>query len=94
MALKPNASMVFTRYEIERDGVTLWFVCPDPGAGEPSDYEIFFPDAELGIATTPIVVTNIQTFGDACIQKLKRHYRAEQIAAKLNPLLGRTLTLP
>lgn len=94
MALKPNAQLVFTRYEVARDGVKLWFVCHDPGPGQPSDYEIFFTDAELGITTTPIVVTNIQTFGDACIQKLKRHYRAEQIAAKLEPLIGRTLTLP
>ena len=88
MALKPNASMVFTRYEIERDGVVLWFVCPDPGAGEPSDYAIYFTNAELA------AVTDLASFQTACLTKLKRVYRAEGIATRLDGLIGRTLTLP
>lgn len=94
MALKPNAVLTFTRYEVQRDGVLLWFVCPDPGPGEPSDYNLFFPDAELGIVTTPIVVTSLATFQSAVIAKFGRMVRANAIASKLDSLIGRSITLP
>lgn len=88
MALKPNASLTFVRYEVERDGVTLWFECYDPGPGQPSDYPVFVTNAELAGITT------VQQFGELVLAKLKRYYRADGIASRLDSMLGRSITLP
>lgn len=88
MALKPNASLTFTRYEVTDTGVRFWFVCPDPGAGENTDYSVFLTDAEMG------AITSLATFQSALLAKLKRYWRAEGIASKLDSLIGRSITLP
>lgn len=88
MALKPNASLTFTRYEVTDTGVRFWFVCPDPGPGEQSDYSVLLTDAEMG------AITSIATFQSALLAKLKRYWRAEGIASKLDSLIGRSITLP
>lgn len=88
MALKPNASLTFTRYEVTDTGVRFWFVCPDPGPGEQSGYSVFLTDAEMG------AITSLATFNSALLAKLKRYWRAEGIASKLDSLIGRSITLP
>lgn len=88
MALKPNARLTFVRYEVERDGVTLWFLCHDPGAGQPSDYPVFVSNTELAAITTQLQLR------DLCLAKLKRWYRADGIASKLDALIGQSITLP
>jgi hypothetical protein len=88
MALKSNAVLTFTRYEVTDTGVRFWFVCPDPGPGEQSDYQVFLTDAEMG------AITSLATFNSALLAKLKRQWRAEGIASKLDSLIGRSITLP
>jgi hypothetical protein len=88
MALKPNAVLVFTRYDVTDTGVRFHFVCHDPGPGEVSDYPVFLTDAEMA------AVTSLATFNAALLAKLKRYWRAEGIASKLDGLIGRSITLP
>jgi hypothetical protein len=88
MALKPNAQLVFTAYEVRYNGVLMHWVCYDPGPGEPSDYEVFVTDAEW------VTITDLQSFNTLLSAKLKKLYRAEGISTRLDPLIGRTLTLP
>lgn len=87
MALQANANMTFNRYVVEDDGIRLWFVCSNPGGGEPSDYTIFFTDAELSAITTQVQLRS------AVITKLQRAYRATNIATKLDQFIGQSVTI-
>lgn len=87
MALTANATLVFTRYEVTDSGITMIFVCSNPGGGEPSEYPITVTDAELS------TVTNVATFRTLVDAKLQRRYRANGIASKLDPLIGQSRTI-
>lgn len=88
MALRANAVLTFNRYEVTDTGVRFHFVCADPGPGEQSDYPVFLTDAEMA------TITSLATFQSALLAKLKRHWRADGIASKLDSLIGRSITLP
>ena len=67
-------------YTILNDGIELIFK-------EVDDHIIFFTDAELdGLA-------NLQALRTACIAKLQRKIHKTSIAAKLDPLIGQTITI-
>lgn len=90
MALKPNAPMTFVGAEfVDSGGIILRFVCHDPGPGEPSDYEIKLTDAVVATLDTE------QKWAQAALVELTRKYRKTSvIAARLDALVGKTLTLP
>lgn len=88
MALKANTVFQFTGYTVQDDGgVLLRFVATDPGAGEPSDYSIVFTAAEIATIST------LQQFNTAVTAKLQVKYRAQGISSRLDPLIGRTVTI-
>ncbi len=87
MSLRTNATMVFTDYNVEDSGLTLHFVCPNPGGGEPSDYYVTLADTELS------TVTNATSFKTLVDTKLKRKYRAANIASKLDSLIGQSTVI-
>lgn len=84
MALKPNAVMKFTGYEFTDSGVTLRFLCEDPGAGEQSIWEVGVTDAELAS------VSNVAQFGQMVMAKMTRRYRQN---TQLDNLIGRQVTI-
>lgn len=87
MPLAANAIMTFIGYTIEDTGVRMRFVCSNPGGGEPSDYECLLTDAEVsGSANTAALRTLVTN-------KLNRRYRATGLSAKLDPLIGQTMTI-
>jgi hypothetical protein len=87
MPLQANAIMTFVGYRIEGTGLTMQFVCSNPGGGEPSDYDVFLTDAEVtGTANLAALKTLVTT-------KLNRKYRATGLATKLDPLIGQTITI-
>ena len=87
MSLKANASMTFVGYGVGNDGITLNFVCAQPGAGEPTDYLVFFTDTELtAISTQPQLAAAVRA-------KLERKYRLTNIASKLDAFIGQSLTI-
>lgn len=87
MALKANAALVFDSYEVQDAGIAMIFRAPDPGAGQPSYWQIFFTDAELSaISTQPQLFSAVTT-------KLQRKFRASGIASKLDPFIGQSITI-
>lgn len=82
-----NVTMTFTRYEVEDGGVRLYFVAINPGAGQESEYNIVFTDAEA------TAISTIPQFNTAVISKLQRKLRAAAVASQLNALIGRTVTI-
>jgi len=88
MPLAANAIMTFVGYDIiETGGISMKFVCSNPGGGEPSDYTVFITDAELtGTA-------NLAALKTLVTDKLKRRYRATGLSTKLDPLIGSTITI-
>ena len=86
MTLKTNATMTFNSYKVEEGGIRLVFLCPDPGAGEESYWNVLITDAELGTITTA------QQFKDMVKTKLQRLFRATGIATKLDALIGQSIT--
>lgn len=88
MPLNANVTMTFTSYQVQDGGIVMGFVCSNPGGGEDSDYTIFFTDAEIA------AIGNLAQFNAAVLTKLKRKFRAENIASRLDPMIGRSVTLP
>lgn len=87
MALAANATMTFTAYRVEDGGIRMWFVCSNPGGGEPSDYDVFLTDSEItGTANLAALKTLVTT-------KLNRRYRASTVASRLDPLIGQSITI-
>ena len=87
MGLKVNATLTFTSYTVDDEGIHLHFVSPDPGPGEPSDYYVLLTDTDLANATTQAAVVN------AVQNKLNRAFRFQGIAPKLDALIGQSLTV-
>ena len=87
MPVQANAHFTFTSYEIGDGGIWMFFVCNDPGPGQPNDYNIFVTDSELAAVTTVPQLNTLVT------QKLQRKIRASNIAPKLDPLIGQTLVI-
>lgn len=87
MALKINATLQFTSYEVKNDGISLGFTCFDPGAGEANDYTVFVSDTELS------GISNLSQFRTLVLSKLQRKYRAQGIASKLDSLIGQEVTI-
>jgi hypothetical protein len=93
--LNANAVMTFQSpdsgftpaYLVTDGGITLNFLCANPGAGMPSGYSVFVSDAELAaVSTVPQAVSLVTT-------KLQRKYRNTGIATKLDPLVGQSITI-
>ena len=87
MTLNASAVMTFSSYQVLEDGIALDFVCLAPGAGEETDYRVVVTNAELGAVTT------LADFRALVLTKLKRRYRAEGIASKLDGLIGQSVTI-
>lgn len=88
MALQANAVMTFADFEVADAGITLHFVCSNPGPSQPSDYYILITDVELSAATTQQQRVSLVT------SKLQRKYRqASGIANALSPLVGQSITI-
>lgn len=85
MTLKSNLTMIFTSYVVNDDGIMLHFMCPDPGAGEVSDYYVLITDADVtGSATVQTLAALVKT-------KLQRQLRGTNLAAKLDALIGQSI---
>ena len=87
MALKPSAVLVFTSYEVVDEGITMHFISPDPGPGQPSDWYVLLTDADLA------TVIDAATFQALVLTKLRRKFRAQGIASKLDARIGASLTI-
>lgn len=87
MSLASNATMTFTGYRIEHNGIRMSFVCANPGGGEPSDYDVFLTDEELSGAVNTAALKTLVT------SKLGRLYRATGLSGKLDPLIGQSITI-
>lgn len=87
MPVQANATFTFTAYEVIDGGITLAFVCLNPGPGEANDYSVLVTDAELAAVTT------MQQFVTLVTNKLQRKIRAAGIAAKLDPRIGSSLVI-
>ena len=87
MPVQANAHFTFTSYEVTDGGIRMFFVCTDPGPGQPNDYDIFLTDAELAPITTAPQLNTLVT------NKLNRKIRAVNIAPKLDPFIGQTLVI-
>lgn len=87
MALRANATLTFTGYTVEDGGITLRFLCGDPGGGEPSDYTVLLTDAEIA------TVANAAQFRSLVLGKLQRKLRASGIATRLDLYIGQSVTL-
>lgn len=87
MALKTNAAMVFTSYEVNDGDITFHFVSPDPGPGEASDYYVAMTDVELAAAA------NAAQLRTALTTKLGRKLRANGIASRLDSFIGQSITV-
>ena len=69
MALRGSATMQLIDYAVEDGGVRFHFLCPDPGAGENSDYYVFLTNLEISSSTSDNALKT--KLSDA----LKRRYR-------------------
>lgn len=87
MALKTNATLQFTSYEVKNDGINLGFTCFDPGPGESNNWFVFVTDTELS------GVSNLSQFRTLVLTKLQRKYRAYGVASKLDSLIGQEVTI-
>lgn len=79
--------MTFSRYSVEDGGVRLYFVAGPRSGGEPSDYCILLTDAQLAAAGTAV------DFLALVMTSLSRKVKASGIAARLDPLIGRKVTI-
>ena len=87
MPLRINATMRFEDYEVVDQGISLHFVCIDPGPGMNSDYYVLLTDADLtGVSTQAELASLVRT-------RLQRRYRATGIATKLDPFIGQNLVI-
>ena len=81
-------TFTFTNYEVLDTGVRLYFISPDPGAGQPTDRYAVVTDAELTAATTTILLRQL------VLDKLNRKFRAASgIATRLDPFIGQSLII-
>lgn len=87
MALRTNAVMTFTSYEVRDGDVLFHFVCADPGPGMESDYYIPVTDAELS------ATANAAQLRTALTTKLTRKLRANGIASRLDSFIGQSITV-
>ena len=85
--LKTNAILTFTAYKVQDAGITLSFVCGDPGGSEPSDWDVLITDVEFTAALTQQDLLTLVT------NKLKRKFRAIGVAGKLDPFIGQRITI-
>lgn len=95
MPVQPNATFRFDSpdghtpaYEVQDypiSGVLMHFVCPAPGPGQPTGYDIFLTDAELAAITT---ANQLRTLVET---KLNRKIRATGIASKLDAFIGQSV---
>lgn len=85
MPLQSNAILTLARYQgDETGGVTLYFTCANPGAGEPTDYSVYLTAAIIA------GITNLATFRSAVITAGQKKYRS---IAALDSLINSTVTL-
>lgn len=87
MPLNSNANMQFIDYEVTDTGISMHFLCNNPGAGMNSDYHVLVTDAELATITTQAQLKTLVT------GKLQRKLRAVGIATKLDNLIGQSITI-
>jgi len=85
--LQANAVMRFSGYQVLDDGIRLDFVCAAPGPGNETDYAVTVTNAELAAVAT------LADFFALVTTKLKRKYRAQNIASKLDNLIGQSVTV-
>lgn len=89
MALRTNATLIFTAYELLDGGdVKLVFLCPDPGPEQESEYSIRLTQSELASVGTLIELR------DLVLQALHDRFRATVVVNKLAGLIGQSLELP
>lgn len=87
MPVQANATFIFQSYFVSDGGISLVFLCTDPGPGEESEYTVLVTDAELSAVTTQVQLRNLV---DA---KLKRKIRSANIASKLDQFIGQSLVI-
>lgn len=87
MALRVNATLVFSSYAVHDGDIEFRFVCPDPGPGEPSEYTVTATDTELSTVNTAAQLRTLLT------TKLQRKWRQSGIASKLDTFLGQSITI-
>lgn len=81
------ATLMFTGYEVRDDGVSLAFHHGDPGPGRDTTVQVLVTDAELAGVTTAAQLRTLIT------AKLQRKLQATNIASKLDPFIGQTVTV-
>lgn len=77
----------FLRYTIDDAGVTMEFVCYEPGPGRPTNYAITITDSELAATTTTVALRALVK------GKLGRKLLAAGVASKLDGFVGQTVTI-
>lgn len=83
----PNAVMTFKSYDILDDGTRMNFECLNPGANMPTDYSIFFTNAELA------AITNQSQLQTQVTSKLQTKYRGVGVSVKMDPFIGQSITI-
>lgn len=78
----------FTAYTVEDAGIRFRFVILAPGPEMPTDADVLVTDAELAAVTTAA-----QLRDNVVLPKLRRKLRAENIASKLDPFVGVSVTV-
>ena len=82
-----NVAMTLVRFVVEDDGYRLFYVAVNPGAGQESEYDIFFTDAEAA------AIGSAAQYDAAVALKLNRKFRTSTITTRLNNLIGRVTTI-
>jgi hypothetical protein len=77
----------FVDYEVKDSGVTMHFVCLNPGAGRTTDYYIDLTDADVAGVSTQLQLKNL------IVQKLQRKLKATGFSTKLDPLIGQSVSI-
>lgn len=87
--IPPNTVFTFLRYEVQTDGmsVRLYFQADNPGPENPNEWMIAVTDTELS------GVSNLGQMRTLVTTKLNRLIRSTGIAAKLDLLIGQSLTI-
>lgn len=90
MALLPTGKvLVLQGYTVDpaANGITLQFVCNDPGPGLPTDYPLFFPHDELEGATN---LTQLRTLING---RIDRYIGSDATIARVTQIIGESFTV-
>lgn len=87
MPLAANATFNFDSYTIEDTGLRMHFTCPNPGAGQVTDYNVLLLDSEISALSTTTDFRNLVA------SKLARKYRATSLSTKIDSFIGQSFTV-